>query len=54
MNDVKYEVEEQQAEDGSVNRNPELKQLSKGIDKATNTLSESVKRTALYYYYGLT
>ena len=37
MNDVEYEVEEQQAEDGLVNRVPELKQLSKNIDKATNT-----------------
>ena len=37
MNDVKNEIEEQQAEDGLVNRVPELKQLSKDIDKATNT-----------------
>ena len=37
MNDVEYEVEEQQAEDGLVNRIPELKQLSEDIDKATNT-----------------
>lgn len=37
MNDVENEVEEQQAEDGLVNRVPELKQLSKDIDKATNT-----------------
>ena len=37
MNDVENEVEEQQAEDGSVNRVPELKQLSDDIDKATNT-----------------
>ena len=37
MNDVENEVEEQQAEDGSVNRVPELKQLSEDIDKATNT-----------------
>jgi hypothetical protein len=37
MNDVEYEVEEQQAEDGLVNRVPELKQLSEDIDKATNT-----------------
>ena len=37
MNDVENEVEEQRAEDGSVNRVPELKQLSKDIDKATNT-----------------
>ena len=37
MNDVKNEVEEQQAEDGLVNRVPELKQLSEDIDKATNT-----------------
>ena len=37
MNDVENEVEEQQAEDGLVNRVPELKQLSKNIDKATNT-----------------
>ena len=36
MNDVENEVEEQQAEDGLVNRVPELKQLSKDIDKATN------------------
>ena len=34
---MKNEVEEQRAEDGSVNRVPELKQLSKDIDKATNT-----------------
>ena len=37
MNDVKNEIEEQQAEDGLVNRVPELKQLSEDIDKATNT-----------------
>lgn len=37
MNDVENEVEEQQAEDGSVNRVPVLKQLSDDIDKATNT-----------------
>ena len=37
MNDVENEVEEQQAEDGLVSRVPELKQLSKDIDKATNT-----------------
>lgn len=37
MNDVENEVEEQQAEDGLVNRVPELKQLSGDIDKATNT-----------------
>lgn len=37
MNDVENEVEEQQAEDGLVNRVSELKQLSKDIDKATNT-----------------
>ena len=37
MNDVENEVEEQQAEDGLVNRVPELKQLSEYIDKATNT-----------------
>ena len=37
MNDVENEVAEQQAEDGLVNRVPELKQLSKDIDKATNT-----------------
>ena len=36
MNDVENEVEEQRAEDGSVNRVPELKQLSKDIDKATD------------------
>ena len=41
MNDVENEVEEQQAEDGSVNRVPELKQLSEDIDKATNTLSDT-------------
>jgi len=35
MNDVENEVEEQQAEDGLVNRVPELKQLSE--DKATST-----------------
>ena len=37
MDDVENEVEEQQAEDGLVNRVPELKQLSEDIDKATNT-----------------
>lgn len=37
MNDVESEVETQQAEDGLVNRVPELKQLSEDIDKATNT-----------------
>ena len=37
MNDVENEVEEQQAEDGLVNRVPELKLLSGDIDKATNT-----------------
>ena len=37
MNDVENEVEEQQAEDGLVNRVPELKQLSEDMDKATNT-----------------
>ena len=37
INDVENEVEEQQAEDGLVNRVPELKQLSEDIDKATNT-----------------
>ena len=37
MNDVENEVEEQQAEDGLVNRVPELKKLSEDIDKATNT-----------------
>ena len=37
MNDVENEVEEQQAEDGLVSRVPEFKQLSKDIDKATNT-----------------
>lgn len=37
MNDVENEVEEQQAEDGLVNRVPELKQLSEDIDKATNS-----------------
>ena len=37
MNDVENEVEEQQAEDGLVNRAPELKQLSEDIDKSTNT-----------------
>ena len=37
MNDVENEVKEQQAEDGSVNHVPELKQLSEDIDKATNT-----------------
>ena len=39
MNDVENEVKEQQAEDGFVNRIPELKQLSEDIDKTTNTLS---------------
>lgn len=34
-------METQQAEDGFVNRVPELKQLSEDIDKATNTLSDS-------------
>ena len=37
LNDVENEVEEQQAEDGLVNRVSELKQLSEDIDKATNT-----------------
>lgn len=37
MNDVENEIEEQQAEDGLVNRVPELKQLSEDIDKSTNT-----------------
>ena len=37
MNDVENEVEEQQAEDGLVNRVPELKRLSEDIDKATST-----------------
>lgn len=37
MDDVENEIEEQQAEDGLVNRVPELKHLSEGIDKATNT-----------------
>lgn len=37
MNDVENEVEVQQAEDGLVNRVPELKRLSEDIDKATNT-----------------
>ena len=37
LNDVENEVEEQQAEDGLVNRVPELKQLSEDIDKATDT-----------------
>ena len=37
MNDVENEVEEQLAEDELVNRVPELKQLSKDIDKATDT-----------------
>lgn len=37
MNDVENEIEEQQAEDGLVNRVPELKQLSEDIDKTTNT-----------------
>lgn len=37
MNDVENEVEEQQAEDGLVNRVPELKKLSEDIDKATKT-----------------
>ena len=37
MNDVENEVEEQQAEDGLVNRVTEVKQLSEDIDKATNT-----------------
>jgi hypothetical protein len=31
MNDIENEVEEQQAEDGLVNRVPELKQLSENI-----------------------
>ena len=37
MDDVENEIEEQQAEDGLVNRVPELKQLSEDIDKATDT-----------------
>ena len=41
MNDVENEVEEQQAEDGLVNRVPELKQLSEDIDKATNTFTNA-------------
>ncbi len=41
MNDVENEVEEQQAEDESVNRVPELMQLSEDIDKATNTSSDT-------------
>ena len=36
MNDVENEVEEQQAEDGLVNRVSELMLLSKDIDKATS------------------
>ena len=41
INDVENEVEEQQAEDGLVNRVPELKQLSEDIDKATNTFTNA-------------
>lgn len=37
MNDAENKVEEQQAQDGLVNRIPELKQLSEDMDKATNT-----------------
>lgn len=52
MNDVENEVEEQQAEDGLVNRVPELKQLSEDIDKATTavinaqlTLESAIRQT---------
>lgn len=41
LNDVENEVEEQQAEDGLVNRVPELKRLSEDIDKATNTFTNA-------------
>ena len=41
MNDVENEVEEQQAEDGLVNRVPELKQLSEYSEKARNTVINS-------------
>ena len=44
MNDVENEVEEQQAEDGLVNRVPELKQLSEDIDKATNTFINALQK----------
>ena len=37
INDVENEVEEQQAENGLVNRIPDLNQLSEDIDKTTNT-----------------
>ena len=37
MNYFENDVEEQQSEDGLVNRVPKLKQLSEDIDKATNT-----------------
>ena len=45
INDVENEVEEQQAEDGSVNRVSELKQLSEDIDKATNTFINATLET---------
>ena len=41
MDDVENEVETQQAEDGLVNRVPELKQLSEDIDKATHTFANA-------------
>ena len=44
MNDVENEVEEQQAEDGLVNRVPELKQLSKDIDNAALELESAIQQ----------
>lgn len=60
MNDVENEVEEQQAEDGLVNRVPELKQLSEDIDKATNTfinatleMESAIQLTLFLYHPGI-
>ena len=44
MNDVENEVEEQQAEDGLVNRVPELKQLSKDIVNAALELESAIQQ----------
>ena len=51
LNDVENEVEEQQAEDGLVNRVPELKQLSEDIDKATNTFINAALELELLLLY---
>ena len=37
MNEVREEIEENDAEDEVVKRAPELRRLSENIDKATNT-----------------